>query len=48
MNLSGHLSSFTEKQLDLRLTSATIAFIEISSEEAEVILDALRKFCDKM
>jgi len=35
MNLSGHLPSFTEKQLDLRLTSATIAFIEISSEEAE-------------
>ena len=43
MNLSGHLSSFTDKQLDLSLTSQTIAFLEISSDEAEVILNVLWK-----
>merc|ERR1719474_320881 len=35
LNISGHLSNFKNQQLDLSLTSQTIAFLEITSEEAE-------------
>ena len=35
-NISGVLTPFTSREMDLTLTSQTIAYIRVSAEEAEV------------
>ena len=47
-NISGVLAPFTSREMDLTLTSQTIAYIRVSAEEAEVELstkgEILRSF----
>ena len=41
-NISSILSPFTAREMDLTLTSQTIAYIRVSPEEAEVVINKKR------
>ena len=41
-NISNILSPFTAREMDLTLTSQTIAYIRVSPEEAEVVINKKR------
>ena len=41
-NISSILSPFTTREMDLTLTSQTIAYIRVSPEEAEVVINKKR------